>query len=473
MEKYIIVTVLMNHLRKPLKSLISLLMMGVILTSCEEFVEVDLPANQLYAQGVFEEPTTAQAAMVEIYSKMRNSGVLTGVTQGVPFSLANYTDEMTFYGANNLGTVAFYKNTLTAANPDVKTIWDSSYNQIYGVNAIIEGVDRSTGLNEALKNQLTGEALFVRSLLHFSLANLFGGIPYIKSTDYQVNQNLSRSEVALVYSLAKADVERAIALLPEAYIDFNRTRPNRATAQTLLARICLYAGNWEEASNAASAVLNQTALYSEESDLSKLFLNSSPTTIWQFSPPNSNSNTFEGVTYVFTSGPPPLSAVSAGLLAAFEPNDLRKSEWLKAVTDGTNTWYHPNKYKKGANSSSVSEFSIVFRTGELYLIRAEARARSGNLTSAQEDLNRIRLLAGLTETTASSEEALLQAIIKERRIELFTEFGHRFFDLKRYGLLDTVLSGLKTGWNTTDQLFPIPEMELSLNPNLEPQNLGY
>ena len=473
MKKYIIDKILFTRLKMTFHSFAFYIMFGLVLTSCEEFVEVDLPSDQLYAQGVFEEPSTAQAAMVEIYSKIRNNGLFTGVSEGVPFSLANYTDEMEFYGANNLGTFAFYNNSLTGANSDVKTIWDSSYNQIYGVNAIIEGVSRSNGLNEELKKQLTGEALFVRSLLHFSLANIFGGIPYVKSTDYEINKNLSRTEVALVYSLAKADLEQALELLPDAYVNSTRTRPNLSTANALLARICLYAGNWDEASNAASAVLNQTELYGEESDLSQLFINSSPTTIWQLSPPNNSSNTLEGSTYIFTSGPPPLSAVSSSLLAAFEPNDLRKSEWLKAVTDGASTWYHPYKYKEDVNSSSVSECSIVFRTAELYLIRAESRARSGNLTSAQEDLNHIRSLAGLNATTATSEEALLEAILKERRVELFTEFGHRFFDLKRYGLLDNVLSAVKPGWNSTDVLFPIPEMELSLNPNLEPQNAGY
>src|SRR5690606_19066848 len=109
---------------------------------------------------------------------------------------------------------------------------------------------------------------------------------------------------------------------------------------------------------------------------------------------------------------------------------------------------------------------------EQYLIRAEARAQLSNIAGAQADLNKIRIRAGLGETLASSQNELLTAILQERRFELFTEHGHRFFDLKRTGNLDNVL-GSKPGWNTTDRLFPLPEKELLLNPNLLPQNPGY
>jgi hypothetical protein len=88
-------------------------------------------------------------------------------------------------------------------------------------------------------------------------------------------------------------------------------------------------------------------------------------------------------------------------------------------------------------------------------------------------LNIIRHAAGLGDTPASSQQEILDAIQRERRVELFTEYGHRFFDLKRNGGLDAALSPVKPGWNTTDALLPLPEAELLLNPNLAPQNTGY
>jgi len=110
---------------------------------------------------------------------------------------------------------------------------------------------------------------------------------------------------------------------------------------------------------------------------------------------------------------------------------------------------------------------------EQYLIRAEARTNLGNINGAQEDLNIIRNRAGLDNTTASTPSELLIAILKERYVELFTEHGHRWFDLKRMGFADDILSPIKEHWQTTDILLPIPETELQMNSNLKPQNSGY
>ena len=119
------------------------------------------------------------------------------------------------------------------------------------------------------------------------------------------------------------------------------------------------------------------------------------------------------------------------------------------------------------------EYSIVFRLSEQYLIRAEARAKQGDILNGKSDLDMIRNLAGLGNITAVTQQDLLDAILRERRVEFFTEHGHRFFDLKRANQLDTVLSVTKPGWNSFEALFPIPATELSLNPNLAPQNPGY
>ena len=107
------------------------------------------------------------------------------------------------------------------------------------------------------------------------------------------------------------------------------------------------------------------------------------------------------------------------------------------------------------------------------MIRAEARAKEGDLSGAIEDIDLIRNTAGLPNTTAVTNSEILDEIQKQRRFELFTEYGHRFFDLKRSGTITTVLSAVKPGWNSTDVLWPIPQSELNANPNLLPQNSGY
>ncbi|MHB1146954.1 MAG: RagB/SusD family nutrient uptake outer membrane protein [Lutibacter sp.] len=451
---------------------VCILMAVVSMYSCDDFVEVDLPNSQLTADGVFEEKTTANAAMTDIYSKIRDGGLLTGSAAGLSHLLGNYADELDYYGNSQNETAGFYNNSLIATNPNVKRLWDLSYNQIYAANAVMEGVDNAVKLPADDRAQLKGEALFVRALIHFYLANLFGDVPYITTTNYVQNSHAVKVPVSTLYSSIKADLEESVQLLPENYVSADRVRPNKYTAHALLARVNLYAGFWEEAAIEASAVLNNTALYVNEQDLDKVFLKESTATIWQLAPASSGGNALESGTFNFTVGPPPMSALRANLMTAFSAGDQRKIHWTKTVSDGSTVWHHPFKYKYSNTGSSV-EYSIVFRLAELYLIRAEARVQSGDLSGAKEDLNFIRSRAGLANTTALTQDEILDAILRERRLELFTEFGHRFFDLKRFNRIQPVLSGVKPGWDAHDDLFPIPEAELNLNPNLQPQNPGY
>ena len=452
-----------------------LLALGLFMSlgSCDSFVEVDLPTSQLTSSAVFEEPATAHAAMTDIYARLRDGGMLSGIGSGTSASLGVYTDELTFYGASVVPASFFYTNSVLPNNATVSSWWSNGYAQIYAANAVYEGVSASTKLSPEVKQQLQGEALFVRGLLHFYLVNLYGAIPYVTSTDYTVNSVVTRQSVAEVYDLVIADLEMAQSLLPEAYVDPARIRPNKAVATALLARVYLYHGDYAEASNAASAVLNDTGTYGFPTNINNTFLKDSSSTLWQLIPATNGRNTSEGTTLIFNAGPPPFAALRAELLGAFETGDLRRQFWVRAVTTNGNTWYHSFKYKQRGSTATTQEYSIVMRLSEQYLIRAEARARQGELIGAQDDLNVIRNIAGLGDTTAMTQQALLEAILAERRVELFCEFGYRFFDLKRYQGLDTALSGVKPGWNTTDALLPIPESELLLNPNLAPQNPGY
>jgi starch-binding outer membrane protein, SusD/RagB family len=454
--------------------LVVLLVSGMILTQgCDNFVEVDLPSSQLTQSGVFEDRATANAAMVSIYAKMRDSGILSGNLSGLSNQMGNYSDELVYYGDISGATRDFYNNAILPSNTEVFNSWSSSYNQIYAANAIIEAVSASSALGLKDKNQLTAEALFVRSLLHFYLLNLYGDIPYITTTEYQKNRAAKKMPCAELYSYIIKDLELAVTLLPEEYVSSDRIRPNKSVAMALLARVYLYNRQWAEAANAASYLLNNTQTYTWQTNLSDMFLKESTTTIWQFKPRVDGQNTQEGETFIFTAGPPSLVALSTNLINAFEPGDQRKEYWIAKVTTGTATWYHANKYKQKSNTSGSLEYSIVFRLAEQYLIRSEALAEQGDLAGAREDLDKIRHTAGLEGTTALSQSQMLKAILQERRVEFFTEYGHRFFDLKRANHLDESLSLFKAGWDTTDNLLPLPESELILNPNLKPQNPGY
>jgi hypothetical protein len=440
-------------------------------TGCDNFVEVEVPGSQLTGNVVFEDRNTANAAMVSIYSKLRDSGLLTGNATGTSVSMGLYADELEYYGTNDENISFLFNASLLSTTNVVSQLWNDSYHQIYCSNAVIEGCTNSNALSTIDKNQFIGEATFVRALVHFYLMQVYGDVPYITSTDYKQNLLKSRMPVAEVYDQIIADLEQSISLLPEAYISSDRVRPNRSTAYALLARVYLYKGDWAAASNAASAVLNNTD-YVWETDIDKIFLKDCSSTIWQFSPKQEGNNTDEASVFVFQSGPPPFVGLRTDLVASFENNDLRKNHWIAEVTDGVNTWYHANKYKQNGNTGASVEYSIVFRLAEQYLIRAEARARQGELSNAKDDLNIVRHLAGLSDTTAITGAEIVTAVLQERQWEFFTEYGHRFFDLKRTGTLNSVLPTVKSGWNSTDALWPIPETELLANPNMT-QNPGY
>lgn len=459
-----------------LKTLLLIVVITFQFQSCDSFVDVELPQSQLINTTVFEDYATANAAMTDIYTTLPNKGIFTGALGlGITNQLGNYADEITSTQNPNNPSLNFYNNSLLPSNTTVTGFWNITYNQIYAANAVIEGVAASQNLSIEQKEELTGEALFIRALLHFHLVDIFGDVPYITQTDYKKNSTASRTPITAVYENSIADLQNAIAVLPDSSptIDVERVRPNKTTAQALLARIYLYNKSYPEAANMASAVLNKPTLYTLEQNMAKVFLISSKETIWQLQSGSAGLNTTEGAFFTFISGPPPLVSLSDNLVNSFAGNDLRKSNWIKTISNGTTTWYHAYKYKESKTTSVSKEYSIVFRLAEQYLIRAEARAQQGDLIGAKEDLNKIRQRAGLSDTTASSQQEILDAILEERRWEFFTERGQRFFDLKRTGKLDSTLTGLKPGWNTTDSLFPIPQTELNTNPNLRPQNPGY
>lgn len=444
----------------------------LIISSCDSFVEVDLPKSQLYAGTVFQEFGTADAAITNIYSKIRDSGILTGSSSGIYFQLGLYADELTWYGSPASASHNFFDNSLLPNTSTVGEYWNSTYNQIYAANAIIEGSKASLSLSLTQKKQLEGEALFLRALLHFYLVNLYGSIPYIKTTDYKLNKEVRKLSQDEIYSLTRLDLENSLELLTDTDQNSSRIRPSKSAAVALLARVYLYSGLWAEASNAASAVINKSETYILE-DLNKVFLKESRETIWQLQPSVAGKNTDEAGAFVFLSGPPPLTALSAVLVNTFSPGDKRRNNWIGSVSNASFSWFYAYKYKKNNPTAVSTEFPIVLRLAEQYLIRAEARAEHGDLIGSLEDLNKVHTRAGLQPLANMDKESLLLQVLQERRLEFFTEYGHRFFDLKRSGLINSVLKPVKNGWNTSDILLPVPQTEIELNPKLLPQNEGY
>ena len=448
---------------------ILLAIMCMLTFSCDSFTEVELPDSQLTGNAVFEDPATVNAAFANIYAKLRDDVLITGSSSGLNVLMGLYADELDYYGVPGENVEQFYRHTVLPSNAEVTSIWNDTYNLVYAANSILEGVQGSTSLTESEKREFLGEALFIRAYLHFYLLNLFGPIPFIDSTDYAVNSKVSRMPENEVIDLMVQDLLMGQNYLSESIIDSERIEPSTLAIAALLSRIYLYSGNYSLAEQFASQVINDNRLMLGETTES-VFERTSPSTIWQLKPAT-GKNTWEAFTFIFVNAPPPYIALSPSLVDSFEADDTRRTQWIGTVTNGNNTYYYPYKYKKltGANN----EYSILFRLAEQFLIRSEARVYMGDYEGAKQDLNRVRGRAGLLPITANSESELLLAIENERTHELFTEQGHRWFDLKRTDRANAVLGPIKPAWKSTDLLLPLPEAELILNPNLQPQNPGY
>lgn len=444
-----------------------------MLLGCERFVEIPLPNDQLTKSIVFQDDKLAKAAMAGVYRSLFATGYLSGSSQGAGMYLGCYTDELICYQPQSSGISQFYQLGITPQSTIIRNLWEVTFNQIYMVNSVLEGLSISNGVSEPVKRQLQGEALLIRGLLHSYLTGTFGDIPYVTSIDYKVNQKIPKITSSEVLVFAIQDLKRSLDLLPNTAPKGQRIRPTKIAANVILARWYVYQKNWPLANEYASKVILETA-YAPESDLQKVFLKEGSSAIWQLQPDTAQSNTSEGMNYILTTAPPTLVSLTPELVNSFENADLRKTYWIGEIKDNQQrSYYFPYKYRQRSTTTATMEYSIILRTEEALLIRAEALSQMQMQTEALKDLNKLRSRAGLQSLQTNNQQVVLEAIMQERRHELFTEFGHRFFDLKNTQNLDATMSAYKPQWKGNYRIFPLPESELLLNPALNPQNDGY
>ena len=445
------------------------LLMSILFINCSDFLEVEAPKDQIDRKKVFNDDALATAAVTNIYTLLRDNGLLSGGTNGIGFLMACYTDELEVTDPQTVAYKNFYYNTVNSNNTAVNELWKQSYKQLYSVNDALEGISESTALSDAVSNQLKGELLTLRGILHFYLSQTFGEIPYVTNTNYNLNKSIGKIHPHEVLQLSIEDLVEAETLLTTNYPSAERVRINQSVTQAFLARMFLYQKNWPLAMLYAQKVIEQP-IYELES-LDALFFKDSKSAIWQFKPIQEGVNAKEGETYIFESLPAPYVRLSQHFIQRFDSIDLRKDLWIKKIGD-SNENYCAYKYKNRGSTASSEEYSIVVRLEEMYLIAAEAAAEMSQWEECNYYINQIRVRAGLSPITATNRHTAISYILNERNLELFCEHGHRFFDLKRRDQLDQLLS-VKPNWKAHYELLPLPENELLLNPKLLPQNNGY
>lgn len=454
--------------RSILRLVLFLSVLTFALGSCKKLIENNPSGAQLLDKEVFKDSATVKAALAGLYTSLNANGTYSLLLSTRP---AFSADELVFVGSTY---DQFIGNAIIPNDQDAGILWTRPYSIIYQANAIIEGTPAGSNLSPRFQSQTIAEARFVRAFCYFYLVNLFGDVPLVLTTDVEKNKVSPRDPVAAVYSQIIADLQFAQANLPANYSESAglRVRANKWAATALLARTYLYQGNWADAELQATAILDNTSLFGLE-DLTRIFTPNSKEAILQFYNDAIGYTSYATAVLPNPQAPVPKYVVSDQLKAAFsaETGDERSTLWTSTISYGNTVYTYPTKYRSLAASANAEYFTVL-RLAEQYLIRAEARAQQNNVSGAREDLFAVRQRAGLGATPANDKDALLLAVERERRIELNSEMGHRWFDLKRTGRINTVLSNVKANWNAEAALYPVPADQRSRNGNLT-QNPGY
>jgi hypothetical protein len=454
-----------------MKHLITLYIAIALFTSCKKFLEVDPPANQITTDKVFASDETAVSSVNGVFSEMM-ANANQFCASGITFYAGMCADELRYYGPSDRDEFINNAIGITGQTTIEQYFWNSAYKYIYACNLVIDKLNSSNVVSKQVKDALLGETKFTRAFCYFYLVNLFGDVPLVTLSDYRASENLGRTSVSGVYNQVKADLSEAAALLPALYADDERVRPTKWAALALLARVHLYLKEWSLAESFATEVIN-SGMHSLVSNPADVFVKNSVEAIWQLLPVNPSFNTYEGLTILPASiDVPPTYIFDENLINAIENNDLRKDKWFTGRSFQSQWFNYPTKYQVRGPNVPLTEYYMVLRLAEQYLIRSEARAQLSNIAGSLDDLNQIRSRAGLPALTAGTQAELLSAIAHERRVELAAEWGHRWFDLKRTNQVDEVLSLTKPLWQPTDALWPLPENQIRTNPQLS-QNPGY
>ena len=475
-----------------------LIILGTLITGCKKLVEVDAPITNVNSANIYNNDATAASVLTGIYTNLSRDELVRGGLTGISLYAGVSSDEFEIISQtqSSQNLRAYYLNNLNAQNAGVE-FWNAIYSNLYVINAALEGVTNSTTLTPAVKQQILGEAKFMRAFYFFYLVNLYGDVPLVLSTNYKTNALMSRTPKVQVWQQIVTDLKEAQNLLSSEYLDASllkqtteRVRPTKGAATALLARAYLYTKDWVNAEIQATSILKSS--HNTLVQLSDVFKKNNDEAIWQLQPVDKGQNTKEASTFIIiydTDFDKP--KLSKWLLNSFEAGDQRQTQWVNSIVFNDVHYFYNYKYKAinltGDLDFPVVEYSTILRLGEQYLIRAEARIQQQKIPEGINDLNILRDRAtdkvggavklSMLRTSLTQKEAL-DAVLHERQIELFGEWGHRWLDLKRTEQVDNVMGTvlpekINNGiWKSYLQLYPIPIYDIQKNPNLL-QNQGY
>lgn len=439
-----------------------LLSLSLLFSSCKKYLS-EFPTNSIPSESAITDARTARAAIIGTYDAVQS------------YYASDYPTLGTMPADNVIfnGTLSQYlqldQNAIPTDNAITVPAYQNIYRAINSANSVIASVGsgniKDPLLTETEKNKILGEAYFIRALGYFDLARGWGGVQLqLKPTsNLSALKGIKRSTLNETYDQVLADLVLAETLLPEDAT--TRNRAQKSTARALRARLHLYREQWADAENYATQVINNTKyslvkpyktfftapFLSSESVFELTFSSNDKNSFWNLWYPSS----FNGQ---FTLKP------SNSLVTKLNNPEIGGTR--NTLIAGTGTTVYGVLYN---TTSSSTDPSYVIRIAELYLIRAEARAKKSipDLAGALSDLKQIRARADVPAFTGTTQPEIIQAIEDENSIEFAFE-AHRWFDLVRTKRVGAVL-GIT---NANFWLFPIPYSDILSDPDVK-QNPGY
>jgi hypothetical protein len=487
------------------KKYIILTALAVAFTSCEDFLD-KVPISQSTVGNAYKTASDAEAALVGAYDTFQQEYY---IWDNIIFS--DVMSDNYYAGGDNPEIFSFEDLTLTPTNSRLFKTWSQLYNGIAKANVVLAKVPAIADPKIDVggrREQILGEASFLRAYHYYQLVTLWGDVPLITapvSSTEPSEVQVPRSSVQQVYAQIIADLEYAAEHLPVNYgadVSVNKARATKGAAHAMLAKAFAQKPDrdYNKVLEYCNAVINSPAGYQLLSDFNHLFDGSH----------YNNSESILEVQFVVGTetnwGPnlvlPPSITIhtwrkfitpSHSLVDAYdaETDDIRKNTtiifesapWSDEFWSVAVNGVIPFAYKwKSANGGESTNRQYILRLADIMLLKAEALNELDRLEEARTQLNFVRDRVDLTPTPATDKTQMQLAIENERRLELAQE-GQRWNDLKRYNRAVAVMSNLneidlRTGtakvYNMTadKQLLPIPQSERNRNPNLG-QNDGY
>jgi len=433
-----------------------------ILTGCDNVLDVELDYEIKSTEAITDD-VSLRSAVIGLYSEMQSSTYYGGefvVAQALTGGIADATGFRERFSqlANAI---------IPSSNSYIENSWVDFYALVNSSNLVLEKMDE-LGIEDS---NAKGSALFFRALGHFDALRQFGeftnsssayGIPVLTTfVDAQSALAVSRFSVADSFNQIITDLNDAISLLE---YDGDRYFVSRATAEALLARVYLYQGNYPMADQLATDVISNSD-YSLNTDFNDIYdIEGSGESIFELQFQGVNGN---GLTELLSVSPPEVSANYNDFFKDIDADDDPRSFRFY----DTGSVIYVDKY--GTSDNDVEGNAIILKLSEMYLIRAEARARQTptNLTTALDDLNEVRTRSlpsqPILEADIPDYDAFVDALIEERARELAFE-GHRWFDIVRLGRAESLL-----GIPAYRTVYPIPQREVSISKGVIVQNPQY